>query len=59
MTPTAMSVKSKSSQNMMPSIPMIVRMSTKIPSVEPEAKFWIVVMSVVMVERRFPVCCLS
>jgi hypothetical protein len=58
-TATAISVKSKFSQNIRPSMPMIVRMSTKIPSVEPEAKFWMVVMSVVIVERRFPVCCLS
>ena len=40
-------------------MPTIVRTSTRIPSVAPEAKFWIVVMSVVIVDRRFPVCCLS
>ena len=56
-TPTAMSAKSQLSQNITPSIPMIVRRSTKMPSVAPEAKFWIVVMSVVIVESRFPVCC--
>ncbi len=58
-TATAIRAKSKLSQNMRPSMPMIVRTSTRIPSVAPEAKFWMVVMSVVIVDRRFPVCCLS
>ena len=53
-TATAISVKSKFSQNIRPSIPTIVRMSTKMPRVAPEAKFWIVVMSVVMVRQEVP-----
>ena len=54
MAAIAISAKSQSSQNMMPSIPTIVSRSTKMPSVPDEAKFWIVFTSVVMVERSAP-----
>ena len=58
-TAIAISAKSQSSQNMMPSMPTIVSRSTRMPSVPDEAKFWIVFTSVVMVERIAPTWCVS
>ena len=58
-TPTAMSAKSQLSQNIRPSIPVMVKRSTTIPSVEEDAKPWMVAMSSVMVLRSVPVWCVS
>jgi hypothetical protein len=55
----AISAKSHSSQNMMPSMPTIVMRSTRIPSVPDEAKPWMVFTSEVIVERIAPVWCVS
>ena len=55
-TPTAISAKSHSSQNMSPSIITIVSRSTTMESVADDAKFWTVVTSLVIVDRSGPVC---
>ena len=54
-TPTAIMVKSQLSQNIRPSMLTMVSRSTKMLSVEDEAKPWMVWMSVVMVLSRVPV----
>ena len=58
-TATVMSAKSKFSQNMRPSMPMIARRSIRMPSVASDAKVWIVEISVVIVLKSPPVCCVS
>ena len=58
-TPTAISVKSQLSQNMRPSMPKIVMMSTRMPSVDDEAKLCTVETSVVMVDISAPVFAVS
>ena len=55
-TPTAISAKSQLSQNIRPSMPMIVMMSTRIPSVADDAKPCTVATSLVIVDRSGPVC---
>jgi len=54
-TATAISVKSQLSQNMMNNIATIVNISTAMPSVDDDAKAWIVCTSDVMVLRIVPV----
>ena len=56
MTATAISVKSQLSQNMSPSIPTIVIRSTRMPSVDAEAKPCTVATSLVIVDSSVPVC---
>ena len=58
-TPTAISAKSQFSQNMMPSIPTIVIMSTRMPSVADDAKSCTVETSLVIVDSSAPLCSLS
>ena len=58
-TPTAMSAKSNSSQSMRPSMPMMVSRSTRMSSVDDDAKPWMVSMSSVMVDSSAPVWWLS
>ena len=55
MTPTAISAKSQLSQNMMPSMPTIVIMSTTIDSVADDAKSCTVDTSLVSVDSSAPV----
>ena len=59
MTPTAISVKSQSSQNIRPSMKTMVIRSTTMPSVDDEAKLWTVDTSLVMVDISAPVFALS
>ena len=59
MTPTAISVKSQSSQNIRPSMKTMVSRSTTMPSVEEEAKLCTVDTSLVMVDIRVPVLAVS
>ncbi len=58
-TPTAISVKSQSSQSMSPSMNTIVTRSTTIPSVDDEAKLWTVETSLVIVDISAPVFAVS
>jgi hypothetical protein len=58
-TPSAISVKSQSSQNISPTMKTMVIMSTRMLSVEDDAKFCSVVTSVVMVDISAPVLALS
>ena len=55
-TATAISVKSQLSQNMSPSMPTIVIRSTRMPSVDADAKLCTVATSLVIVESSVPVC---
>ena len=59
MTPTAISVKSQSSQNMRPSMKTMVTRSTTMPSVDDEAKPWTVATSLVIVDISVPVFAVS
>ena len=58
-TPTAISVKSQSSQNIRPTIKTIVTRSTIMPSVDDDAKPWTVETSLVIVDISVPVLALS
>ncbi len=58
-TPTAISAKSQLSQNMMPSMPTIVIMSTTIDSVADDAKSCTVATSLVSVDSMLPVWCVA
>ena len=59
MTPTAISVKSQSSQNIRPSMNTMVKRSTTMPSVDEEAKLCTVDTSLVIVDISVPVFALS
>ena len=54
-TPTAISVKSQSIQNIRPSMRTTVMRSTTMPSVDDEAKLCTVATSLVMVDISVPV----
>ena len=58
-TPMAMSAKSQLSQNMMPSMPTMVMMSTTIDSVADDAKSCTVDTSLVSVDSSEPVWCVA
>ena len=55
-TATAISVKSQLSQNMSPSMPTMVIRSTRMPSVDDDAKSCTVETSLVIVDSSVPVC---